>query len=378
MMTSGRAPAGDSFTIHVLNNYTDMSFGVLADHLKLTSTQVGAAIRAEHSRTVEQLTAVGVEYSGLRNALVPQPGRHEVAFIIDSNQARNGLYGYSMAETWLPIVRSVGPLKTAVRIGDIIGLSTNVVWAELEDKLIGPTEFPRLSCSEYFVVYLTNLSTNQLRKLHETFIVTLAAYLGYVDCSVWTQLKAGLLLPQVGLRVGNTIVTGLDEEGTPNSYGYPFAEAGFDVVAIPGELYGPFLSHRLDNGVSYWADQDSSLSLTAIGGNLNPAANTVITIDENRITYLGAGHGTSLTKAGLTQLGKRRLEKAIEERLNAGLIYNLRFNDIYTDGIRTPEFNAFMYSVQVEFSDSTGVMKRYQVGLKYTSETHTSEVVTFY
>lgn len=377
-MTSGRAPAGDSFTIHVLNNYTDMSFGVLAEHLNLTSTQVGAVIRAEHRRVVEQLTAVGVEYLALRNALVPQPGRHEVAFIIDSTQARNGLYGYSMADTWLPIVRSVGSVKTAIRIGDIIDLPTDVVWAELEEKLVGPTDFPRLHCSEYFVVYLTNLSTNQLRNLHETLTVATTAYLGYVDCSVWTPLKAGLLLPQVGLRVGNTIVTGSDEEGTPNSYGYPFTEAGFDVVGISGELYGPFLGHRLDNGVSYRADQDSSLSLTAIGGNLNPAASTTITIDENRITYLGTGHGTSLTKAGLAQLGKDRVEQAIEERLYKGLIYNIRFNDIYTDGIPTPEFNALMYSIQVEFPDLTGIMKRYQVGLKYTPESHTSEVVTFF
>ena len=377
-MTSGRAPAGDSFTIHVLNSYTDMSFWILTEHFKLTGTQVGAAIRAEHRRVFEQLTAVGVEYLALRNALVPQPGRHEVAFIIDSTKARNGLYGYSMADTWLPIVRSVGPAKTAIRIGDIIDLPTNLVWAELEENLVGPTDFPRLHCSEYFVVYLTNLSTNQLRNLHETLTVATTAYLGYVDCSVWTPLKAGLLLPQVGLRIGNTIVTGSDEEGTPNSYGYPFTEAGFDVVGIPDELYGPFLGHRLDNGVSQWADRDSSLSLTAIGGNLNPAASTTITIDENRITYLGTGHGTSLTKAGLAQLGKDRLEQAIEERLYKGLIYNIRFNDIYTDGIPTPEFNALMYSIQVEFPDNTGIMKRYQVGLKYTPETHTSEVVTFF
>lgn len=377
-MTSGRAPAGDSFTIHVLNNYTDTSFWTLAEHFKLTSTQVGAAIRAEHRRAVEQLDAVGVEYPALRNALVPQPGRHEVAFIIDSTRARIGLHGYSMADTWLPIVKVFGPSKTAIRIGDIIDLPTDLVWAELEQKLVGPTDFPRLHCSEYFVVYLTNLSPHQLRNLHEALTAATTAYIGYVDCSVWTPLKAGLLLPQVGLRAGNIIVTGSDEEGTPNSYGYPFTAAGFDVVGIPGELYGPFLGHRVDNGVSYWADQDSSLSLTAIGGNLNPAATTTITIDENRITYLGADHGASLTKAGLTQRGKDQLEQAIEERLYRGLIYNIRFNDIYTDGIPTPEFNALMYSVQVEFPDNTGTMKRYQVGLKYTPETHVSEVVTFF
>lgn len=184
--------------------------------------------------------------------------------------------------------------------------------------------------------------------------------------------------PQVGLRVGNTIVTGSDEAGTPNAYGYPFAEAGFDVIGIPGELYGTFLSHRLDNGVSYRADRDSSLSLTAIGGNMNPAASMTITIDENRITYLGAGHGKSLTKAGLAQLNKDRLEQAIQERPHRGLVYNIRFNDIYTDGVPTPEFNALMYSIQVEFPENTGIMRRYQVGLKYTPGTHTSEVVTFF
>lgn len=369
---------GESFTIHVLNNYTDLSLWSISRYFNLTGSQVGALIRSAHRDIVGELDAVGVEYAALKNALVPKSGRHEVAFIIDSVRAETGPYGYSMADSWLPIIRRLGPGKTAIRIGDIVGLPNELVWDQLQERMIGPIDFPRMHCSSYFVVYLTNLSTTQLRNLDRGLAATIDAYLGYIDCSTWIPIKAGLLLPQVGLRLGNTVVTGADEEGNANSYGYPFEQAGFDVVGIPDELYGPFLGHRLDNGIPAWADQDSSLSLTAIGGDLKPASNTSIIIDESRIEYLGKDHGTSLSRAGLANLGKDRLADAIEERLHNGLIYNLRFIDVHRNNVSAPEFNALMYSVQIEFPDDTGTMRRYQVGLKYTPESHTSEVVTFF
>lgn len=47
-------------------------------------------------------------------------------------------------------------------------------------------------------------------------------------------------------------------------------------------------------------------------------------------------------------------------------------------GVPAHDLDTMMYSVQVEFPDNHGEVKRYQVGVKYTPATHTSEVVTFF
>ncbi|MGK2876783.1 MAG: hypothetical protein ACSLEW_14300 [Nocardioides sp.] len=369
---------GESFTIHSLNNYTHMGLSNLLSLFDLNSTQLQAIIRAEHGNVVKILADAGVDYAELSNALVPKPGRHEAAFIFDSTRAENGSYGYSFAETWIPVVKDHGPEKTALRVGDILQLPSQFVWRQFEGRLVGPHNFPRMACELYFAVYLTNLSPGQLGMVHSALGTGTDAYLGYVDYSTWNPLKAGLFLPQVGLRLRDRIITEADDACVPNQVGYPFEESGFLVVGVPEELYGPFLGHRIDNGVPAWADEDSAISLTVLGGDLQPATTTTVVIDESRIEYLATGHKASLSRAGLGHLDKSELADAIRQKFTNGLIYNLRFVEGSRNGEPTPELNALMYSVQVEFPDETGNVKRYQVGLKYLPETHANEVVTFF
>lgn len=381
-MNSGKVresePSGDEFTIHVLNNYTDSGLSVLVDHLNLDAGQLGAVIHAEHRNVVAQLSALGIKYAQLGNALVPKAGRYEVAFIFDSTQAKHGLYGYSLAEEWIPILKSHGPDKTAIRIGDILELPSEFVWEQFEQHLVGPAVFPRIHANLYFTVYLTNLSPTQVTNIDEALTTATSAYLGYVDCSTFKPLKLGLYLPQVGIRLRSTIITGADDQGTPNLPGYPYEDSGFEVVGVPEELYGPFLGHRLDNGITAWADQDSAYALTVLGGHLRPLTATTIEIDDNRLDYFNRAHGASLTRAGLATLGKNELTNAIEERLTNGLIYNLRFKEGSRNGVLDSALDALLYSVQLEFADAAGDAKRYQVGLKYRPTDHASEVVTFF
>ena len=366
------------FTIHSLNNYAHMGLTNLVEHLNLQPEDVRKIIRAEHHNLVTQLKVAGVEYSELGNALVPRRGRHEAAFIFDSTRAGNGMYGYTFAEKWIPILKQLGPDKTVLRVGDILGLASEVVWREMKTHLVGPEDFPRQARELYFVVYMTNLSIGQLKNIDSALSAVTEAYLGYVDCSTWNPLKSGMYLPQVGLRLHDRIITDMDDVGTPNQVGYPFEESGFRIIGVQEELYGPFLGHRLDNGVPAWADHDSAMALTVLGGNREAVTSTNVVIDASRIRYLGQDHGASLSKAGLDGLDQDELTVAIKQKFTNGLIYNLRFVWGAKAGVPARELDAMMYSVQLEFPDGAGEVKRYQVGLKYTPHTHTSEVVTFY
>lgn len=366
------------FTIHSLNNYAHTGLTNLIDTLNLQPEDARRIIRADHHTLMAQLKVAGVEYTELGSALVPKRGRHEVAFIFDSTRVKSGMYGYALAEKWIPVLKQHGPNRTVLRVGDILGLPSEVVWGEMETHLVGPGDFPRHARELYFAVYMTNLSSGQLRNIDAALTAETDAYLGYVNCSTWNPLKAGLYLPQVGLRFDDKIITDMDDGGTPNQVGYPYEQSGFRIVGIQEELYGPFLGHRLDNGIPNWADRDSAMALTVLGGSREAVTSTHVVIDESRIEYLERDHGASLSRAGLDGLDADELAAAIKQKFTNGLIYNLRFTWGARAGVPARELDAMMYSVQVEFPDGSGEVKRYQVGVKYTPDTHASEVVTFF
>lgn len=383
MSTTGQhseAPVVDdeSFVIHSINSYTHIALSDLAEHFKLGPDELDRVIRDAHDELTTRLRAQGVEYAELKQALVPQPGRHEVAFVFDSTRTGSNSYGYAIAEQWIPTLRRFGPAKTVVKVGDVLRLPSDAVWTLFEQRLVGNHDFPRLSTELYFVVYMTNISPGQLQAMHEDLDGASPAYLGYVDCSTWNVLKLGLFLPQVALRVRDAIITDHDDTGTPNQVGYPFAENGFAIVGVAEELYGPLLGFRLDNGVPKWADDDSSIALTVLGGDRQPMSTTSVTIDERRVEYLTDGHGSSLVSAGLDGLDREELADAIRAKLERGLIYNLRFVEGKRAGVRDGTLDAMMFTVQVEFPHASGSVRRYLVGMKYLAASHTCEVVTFF
>lgn len=367
------------FDIHCVDSYTYMGLSGPADYLGLKPEVVGSIIHEAHRHVVAVLRDAGIDYAQLNSALVPKPGRHEVAFVFDSTQAEDeSRYGYSYADKWIPILNTHGPAKTAVSAGDVLKLPNEIVWELFEKRLVGHPDFPRLPQHLYYVVHMTNLSSNQLKNMHDALAEGSQGYLGYVDCSTWNILKFGLHLPQIALRSGDAIITSTDDEGTANLPGYPFEKSGFRIVGVAEENYYLLLSHRMDNGIPAWAAKDSSIALTALTGKQHPAATTKVTINPRRVQYLKEKHGSSLKKALLDGLSEDDLTEAIKEKFATGLIYNLRFIPGHRDEVPAPELDALMYSVQVEFPTTTGELKRYQVGLKYKADTHTSEVVTFY
>ncbi|WP_139146490.1 hypothetical protein [Arthrobacter sp. SW1] len=326
----------------------------------------------------ERLRAEGIEYSDLRNALTPAPKKLEVAFIFDLSRVESWHYGLELAKDWIPVLSKMGPEKTAIGVGDFIGLPAELTWVALHQHIIGPKGFPLLSPELYFVTYMTNLTAGQLNKMDSELRARNTSYLGYVDCTVWNPLKFAMLLPQVGLRVGTKIITTSDEDGNANLPGYPFEANGFETIGVDDDQYSVLLDHRLDNGVPDWARDDSRIALSLLGGNFSPLTDGDVFASDLRITYLQDNHGASLQRAGLFGIDKDLLIGAIKEKISSGLVYNLRFIEGSRGAERVPELDASMFTVQVEFPDAEARVKRYQVGLKYRAADHSSEIATFF
>lgn len=367
------------FSIHCVDTTSYTLLGSLEELLDLQPWSLGGLIRDAHREVVEDLRSEGVDYAQLNAALVPKPDRLEVAFVFDSTKAAEpNLYGYSFAEVWIPVLRRLGPQKTTYALGDVLVLPNELTWEALEKRLVGRPDFPRMHTGMYYALYVSNMTRHQLEQVHAALLESLEGYLGYVDCSTWNPLKLGLILPQVGLRIGDTILTAADEAGRGNLPGYPFEESRYRVVGVKEYLYEILLSHRRDNGVPGWAAEDSSMALTALLGSREPLATTGVVVDASRLDYLKTRHQPSLERAQLSEVKADELAEAIRERFETGLVFNLRSVAGARNGAPASELDAFMYSVQVEFLTGNGEVHRFQAGLKYTSATHTSELVTFY
>lgn len=379
-MASDTTPAKlPPFSIHCVDTTSYTLLVSLEELLDLQPRSLGGLIRDAHREVVEDLRSGGVDYAQLNAALVPKPDRLEVAFVFDSTRAAEpNLYGYSFAEVWIPLLRRLGPRKTTYSLGDVLVLPNELTWMVLEKRMVGRPGFPRRHTNTYYALYVSNMTRNQVEQVHEALLEALEGYLGYVDCSTWNPLKLGLLLPQVGLRIDDTILTAADEEGRGNPPGYPFEESGYRVVGVKEYLYEILLSHRMDNGVPGWAAEDSSMALTALMGSREPLATTSVVVDASRLEYLKARHQPSLERGQLSEVTAAELAEAIREKLESGLVFNLRSVAGTRNGVPAPELDALMYSVQVELQTGIGEVHRFQAGLKYTSATHTSELVTFY
>lgn len=368
----------ETFSIHSINAYSHTLLGIIADMYNLDPTEIQDVVRGLHLDVVRSLAEFDIDYNGLRWALQPRSSHREIAFLFDSSATNSDWYGNEISKAWLPALRNHGPKKTAVSVGDIYDLPQELLWQELDRKLVRRGDFPRLYPSTYFAVYFTNVSPSQLAAMDTAIRAGTPAYLGYVDCSTWNLVKSGLFLPQVGLRSDGKIITSTDDMGASNLADYPMEEFGFTVVGVDETQYGILLDHKIDNRVPDWADEDSAIALSALGGERNPISKIRLRIDDSRIEYLMRDHSDSMRRAGLEGLNHTQFAKAIQNKIAAGLIFNLRSREGTRDGARAPENDALMFTVQVEFPDETGLVHRYQVGVKYDGMSHEGEIATFF
>ena len=367
------------FVIHSLNNYTNVFLSSTAKAFDLETFEIEKVIHQLHDSATSELDRYGVRYADLRWALTPRMSHAEVALVFDSTATGSDYYGREISKAWLPALWTHGPKRTAISHGDLLGMPSSWVWRQLEMHLVRPGDFPHVATEQYFVVYLTNVSPTQTAALYAALHQSSPAHIGHVDCSTWIPLKTCMLLPQFAIRDREKLIVPADEVGIPHIR-LPDTHSEFQLVGIEDTVYGVVLDHRIDNGVPEWADEDSALTLAALGGSGSPLHRLELNLDQRRFDHLtsDAAHGASFRRAGLRGLTRDELVRAIQAKVAVGLVFHLRFVRGTRDGEPAAENDALMFTVQVEFPDDTATVRRFQVGIKYRPADHLGEVVTFH
>jgi len=318
--------------VHTLDARDNVMLEVMLKEFALSPDQILREIRWLLDETTSALAARGISYASLRPALVPSSTRREIALIFDSTRIENAWYG-------LPIHRAVIPLLEpkschSVLGGDLLG-EADMQWrirAGLQGALVPSSALEYRHSTQYFALYINNLSDSMVRGLHEG-LGTFAPYVGFVECTLGGFMKTYLSMTLVNefVKTGRFIIQqhedDLEPDANQNTIGYPFEEFGYTVRSLPSMLFGVLLSYKIERPVFPGFESDTEFCLNAVSNVPSRLESFEVSVEPSKLEYLQVNKSGSLKRAGLSDLRPEELEEIVRAKLQANYVYNLCQND---------------------------------------------------
>ncbi|MEU5219380.1 hypothetical protein AB0G79_24710 [Streptomyces sp. NPDC020807] len=364
------------FNIHSITTHNNALLAAMRNMFKVTDGVFHRMMRTDHLRLTRTLDEMGVAYSGLAKALIPDHRRREIALLFDSAVASlssNGFYGRHVAEAWisgLPRPRKGVPVNSILR-GDLLEAPADAVQTAMDRSVVYHRPFTVVHSLQVYCVYVTNLSEEQAKALTSTASEH-PAYIGYADCTGRNVLKAhlGLSLMNSGLRVGDLILEGVSEYGAkPNGAGLPFEALGFTPMAVIDTLFLPFLGYRINSHLTGQNREDSHSALATLSPDAAHLESPDIWMSRGRYGYLQDGkHRDSMEQAGLLHLDQPALEAAASKLVAQGYLYNLRLD----------AYGNLLYTALVDVEVDGGRYQTFTIGLRFNPEDKRVELMTFF
>lgn len=359
--------------IYTLNARDNVLLPVLKHAFRFTDQQSYREINRIFADMNTTLKAKGISYDSLKSALIPVHKDHyEIAFIFDSSKIDNSWYGYTVFSAIIPALNKESTYS--ILVGDIIANSLDqaTIRQLLLTNLEKRHETVYMHSTQYFVVYINNLTKNQIDEILNT-LTNEEYFIGYVDMTFGSILKtilAHCLVPHA-IKHRNIIlqpheVDRHDDENI-NISSYPYEDSGFIIKSINEDYFGLLLSYKIES--LYTDDEDLSFSLNAIFPSYQSALELPLLIPEAKLTYLMAEKRDIFSSLGLIDYTTDELRQVIVDRMNQSYLYNLEY---------LAEYNVPKFNVSLELNTLSGGIRKVIVSLKYITESNQLQLVTMY
>lgn len=328
-------------------------------------------------QTVEVLDSKGIKYEELKAALVPQKDRREMVLVFDRKKIPDAWYGSKVQEQVLPLLSAMG--SHSVLQGDYIGIVGREE-AQRHDlmqylNIANPSDYQH--SNQYFLVYVNNLSETMVGTLHEG-LSGYQPYVGYVDMSMPSRLKIYLssVLPATYILHKKTVIMP-HEPDRPNTedinmHGLQLESCGLIPRSLQDDLFGVFLTYKIERPVLAGFESDTELSLNAISEQPSQLNGFNVRLDVEKLGYLMGQKDGAMKRLGLLNASAEEITSLIQDKLRSNYLYNLRVSKGETH--ETVLFNVLIDIV----ARDTGTHHQAVVALEYLSDTSTVRVVTFY
>jgi len=359
--------------ILTLNSRSHLMLEIVRDHLKLTTAGVRAEIGRMHDSTIRVLAAKGIKYDTLRSALVPSADKHEAGLVFDPAAVESSWYVFPIIGEVLPLLEPRA--SQSILCGDLIGRDqASVIEMIMESMVVTrPLSYPRER--PLFCVYLNNLSDQALQRINQRLAV-FPAYLGYIPATFSSRAKTYLSMTLVNtfLKHGKKVIMGdpdaaerPDEENV-NTLCYPFKESGYEVRSLQSDLFGVFLSFKIERPVYLGFEADSEMAINAISEKVHPITDFDVELVKQKHAYLLREKLGKLQKAQIENLDSHQLASLIKSKLASNYIYNM---------VYLPEHEVMKFNIMLEVErDDGGYPTRLTAALEYLPKERLLRVIT--
>jgi hypothetical protein len=369
-MTTSKEP-NSSKVIFTLDAREHTFLDVIKGHFKLDSSGIFDVINSSFDDCIRILSNKGIQYQDLKNALIPQCERNEIAFVFDSTKIESSWYSLQVFEFLLPLLEENS--TNSILVGDLIAHEnfSETIKTLFFENIITVKEIDYVSSELFYVIYLNNLSNASLKSLNEK-LISFKPYVGYFDLNYSSYLKTFIstILIRLFIKHKKTIISAYEESEDLNVFGYPFEEYGYNCRNIEPIYYGLFLSYKIEREVFKGFESDTLFSLNAISTNIFNISDFKLKIEEKKLKYLLSAKGETLSRAGMTPLTLAELEQLIKDKLDRNYIYNLA----YIENSKTIKFNLLIETKRI---DSTIPMKLI-VAVEYLPDEKVLRLITMF
>lgn len=337
-------------TIHTVEARGNFRIELLHEHFNLRDAPMRRFLWQMADELTQMLEPKGIRYPELRNALVPQVDKAEIALLFDSASIESGWYGRDVHSHILPLLNA--PSSHSARHGDLLGEPRHQDWIRAVLNIhLRPSgnAFSMVTSNQIFCVYLNNVSPQLQRELHDG-LMPYRAYIGYADMTYTSQFKTYLsrTLASGYLKHGRTIIQPHPDDVPPaadeNTLGYPFEASGLTCRSVPDSYYGVLLSYKIECPVLPGDETDTLFSTNVISDRPTVPAQYTVEIDEAKFQYLKDNKTGTLKRLGVLGAPKATLQQLIQAKLNSNYIYSMS----HSEQFNVSKFNILLELVPVD------------------------------
>lgn len=252
--------------------------------------------------------------------------------MFDSNLIDNCFYGTEILENFKIPFEELN--NSAVFWGDIVGQSNvsvqDKIFESLSKNIVLFNDLNYIHSSQFFIVYINNLSKKQLNTIIE-ILKNKDYFIGYIDFTFDSYIKfvVSLQIGQQFILHENKIIQSLidgDVSGVNNT-GFDFSQTKKNIINIDEYLYLSFLNYKIKR--SYFDDDkfDQEISINSVQPDQFNISHYKIIIEDSKFNYLFNEKFGSLSLVCGNDISKEQLVFQISKNINLNYLYNIELND---------------------------------------------------
>lgn len=359
--------------IFTIDGRDNVLLHLMINSFDLTNRECAEAIYGWLLELKEKLLNKQIEYDKLKSALIPvHKDRKEIAFIFDNSLIDEAWYGNVIFHSLFPALNKES--TCSILEGDIIAgeIPLNMSKEIIFENLVQFNQTVFSHPSQYYVVYINNLSESQKNKIIET-LCKRKFFIGYVDVTFSSRLKTLLAYSLICRCIKHKDIIILPHEydcedvENINNCGYPFEDYGFSVRSVNEMYYTLFLSYKIESGFA--ESLDLKYSINAIYSNVKSVFKLPVFISDEKLIYLKEKKTSIMEKLELMEITEKEISELIEENIKKGYFYNLEY---------LAEYNVPKFNLSLELKTKEGNLRKVLVALKYSIDKKKIELITMY